>query len=129
MKHDNASAEATDSIVIECELDEAPEKVWRALTVPELMAQWLTSPDVDEPARRAAAIDCEVLEAEPNRLLRYSWRASEDERDTQGQTLDTVVTFTLTETVTGGTHLRVVHSGFTVTVCSPAHDGEWLLAA
>jgi uncharacterized protein YndB with AHSA1/START domain len=82
----------TDSpaaVVTECELPDAPEKVWRALTVPELLAAWL--PD---------AVDCEILASEPDRLLRYRWRGSE---------FDSVVTFELTGTATGGTHLRVDH--------------------
>ena len=28
-------------VVVECGLDASPEKVWRALTVPELAADWL----------------------------------------------------------------------------------------
>jgi uncharacterized protein YndB with AHSA1/START domain len=129
MKHADASAESTDSIVVECDLDESPEKVWRALTEPELMAQWLTSSDVDEPLKPNADIECEVIEAEPHRLLRYSWRGGENDRDGYDCTLDTVVTFTLTETVTGGTHLRVVHSGFKESVCSPSQAAEWRMAA
>ena len=31
-------------VVVECELDASPEKVWRALTVPELVAEWLQVP-------------------------------------------------------------------------------------
>jgi uncharacterized protein YndB with AHSA1/START domain len=126
MKHEDG---CTDSIVVECDLDEAPEKVWRALTVPELVAQWLTSSDVDEPLKPNADVECEVLESQPNRLLRYSWRGGENDRDAHGHTLDTVVTFTLTETVSGGTHLRVVHSGFEDTERVLSNDAEWRMAA
>ena len=57
-------------------------------------------------------IHCEVLEAEPNRKLAYSWKAGhEDNAGGYGSRLDTVVTFTLTP-VEAGTRLRVVHSGF-----------------
>jgi uncharacterized protein YndB with AHSA1/START domain len=82
----------TDSpaaVVTECDLPDAPKKVWKALTVPELLAAWL--PD---------AVDYEVLASEPDRLLRYRWRGNE---------FDSVVTFELTATSTGGTHLRVDH--------------------
>jgi uncharacterized protein YndB with AHSA1/START domain len=86
------------SVVTECELPDAPEKVWQALTVPKLLAQWL--PDV---------VHSEILAAEPNRLLRYRWPGSEQDRDAAGRTLESVVTFELTDTPSGGTHLRVVH--------------------
>jgi uncharacterized protein YndB with AHSA1/START domain len=80
-----------NAVVTECDLPDAPEKVWRALTVPDLLARWL--PD---------AVGCEILAAEPNRLLRYRWRAAQDDRDS-------FVTFELTGTDSGGTHLRVDH--------------------
>ena len=82
---------ATDTVITECDLPDAPEKVWRALTEPELLARWL--PD---------AVGSEVLASEPNRLLRYRWRTSQDDRDSY-------VTFELTGTENGGTHLRVDH--------------------
>jgi uncharacterized protein YndB with AHSA1/START domain len=87
-----------NSVVTECDLPQTPEKVWKALTVPELLAAWL--PD---------AVNSEILSAEPNRLLRYRWPAREDERDGAGRTLESVVTFELSGTSGGGTHLRVVH--------------------
>jgi uncharacterized protein YndB with AHSA1/START domain len=86
------------SVVTECDLPETPDKVWKALTVPELLAAWL--PD---------AVDSEILAAEPNRLLRYRWPAKEDDRDEAGRTLESVVSFELSGTSAGGTHLRVVH--------------------
>jgi len=88
----------SNTVVTECDLPEAPEKVWKALTTPELLAKWLPE-----------AQDCEVLAAEPNRLLRYRWRAGEDDRDESGRELDSVVTFELTHMPSGGTHLRVDH--------------------
>jgi uncharacterized protein YndB with AHSA1/START domain len=93
-----AGSEPRRAVVTECDLPEAPEKVWKALTVPKLLAAWL--PD---------AVDSEILAAEPNRLLRYRWRGREEDRDERGQTLESVVTFELTQTQSGGTHLRVVH--------------------
>lgn len=88
-----------NSVVTECDLPQAPDKVWRALTVPRLLEAWL--PD---------AVKSEILEAEPNRLLRYRWPGNEQDKDARGRTLESVVTFELTGTQTGGTHLRVVHS-------------------
>ena len=88
----------SNTVVTECDLAEAPEKVWKALTTPELLEKWLPE-----------ARDCEVLAAEPNRLLRYRWRAGEADRDESGGRLDSVVTFELTDTLAGGTHLRIDH--------------------
>jgi uncharacterized protein YndB with AHSA1/START domain len=87
-----------NSVVTECDLPDAPDKVWKALTVPKLLAAWL--PD---------AVDSEILAAEPNRMLRYRWSGREEDRDERGRTLESVVTFELTGTDSGGTHLRVVH--------------------
>ncbi len=87
-----------DEVTLDCELPHPPAKVWRALTEPALLARWLTTPDIDA--------ECEIIDAELHRLLRLNWRAEKD-----GETIDTVVTFTLTETETG-THLHLVHDGF-----------------
>lgn len=99
-----------DAIITECDLAEEPGKVWRALTEPALVASWLVPDDVD----------CQVMEATPERLLRCSWRSRSDERDGMGDRLDTVVTFELSETEQGGTHLRIVHEGFATMMQSPA---------
>jgi uncharacterized protein YndB with AHSA1/START domain len=105
-----------DALEFEYDLAEPPEKVWRALTVPELLAAWMMPNDMKpQPGSRFAfagsdtAIECEVLEAQPERLLRYSWR---QHAGTVGDPLDSVVTFTLDRTASGGTHLRIVHDGF-----------------
>jgi uncharacterized protein YndB with AHSA1/START domain len=114
-----------DQIITECDLDEEPGKVWRALTEPDLVASWLVPDDVD----------CQVMEAEPKRLLRCSWRSRNDERDDAGDRLETVVTFELSETERGGTHLRIVHEGFVTMMHSPAigwaanDNGETMMRA
>jgi uncharacterized protein YndB with AHSA1/START domain len=111
---------AQDAIEFEYDLPDAPEKVWRALTVPELLAAWMMPNDISPEAggRFAfagpeAAIECEILDAEPERLLRYSWREQPRPSDAPRQgSLDSTVTFTLARTASGGTHLRIVHEGF-----------------
>jgi uncharacterized protein YndB with AHSA1/START domain len=118
---DGTAEEAIEDVVVECTLDAPPQKVWRALTVPTLVAAWLMPGDVD--ARTGARfafegkasglpgrIDCRVLAAEPHRLLRYSWR----ERD-GGRTVDSIVTFELAADGQGGTKLRIVHGDFVAT--------------
>lgn len=99
---DTIEAEAgKDEVVVECDLDAAPEKVWRALTVPELVEEWLGV----AAAGRAADDEpsYEVVEAEPFSRLRYAWR------DPQTTEPDTIVTFDLRPLPGGGTGFRLTH--------------------
>lgn len=115
---DREEQEAAEiSVVTECDLPHPPEKVWRALTVPELLGAWLMPNDIrpiegerfalTDDGSAGDRIDCEVLEAEPCRRLRYSWRDGE----ARDKDLTSVVTFELSRAREGGTHLRIVHSG------------------
>ncbi|ESX00419.1 ATPase [Mesorhizobium sp. LSJC268A00] len=120
MTDEKQTQTAKDALAFECDLPDAPEKVWRALTVPELLAEWMMPNDIkpETGSRFAFAgpekpIECEVLDAEPGRLLRYSWR--ERSGDADREELESIVTFTLARTVSGGTHLRIVHDGFVLT--------------
>jgi uncharacterized protein YndB with AHSA1/START domain len=99
----------TRTVVIEREIPFAPEKIWRALTLPHLIEEWLMKSDfkpvVDHRFNFRAdwgSVDCRVVAVEPNKTLSYSWAA---------YGLESVVTWTLTPTSTG-THLRMEHSGF-----------------
>ena len=100
--------DSPEAVVTECDLSEAPEKVWKALTAPELLAAWLPE-----------AVDCEILAAEPDRLLCYRWRPGADDKDAVGRPVDSVVTFELTGTASGGTHLRVDHRVVAVAAVIP----------
>jgi uncharacterized protein YndB with AHSA1/START domain len=102
------------AIVTECELEDHPDKVWRALTEPALVTRWLVP----------KGVDCRIIEAEPERLLRCAWRS--EERDGFGNKLDTVVTFELSPTEQGGTHLRIVHEGFAI-MAAAANDNDTAL--
>jgi uncharacterized protein YndB with AHSA1/START domain len=62
-------------------------------------------------------IQCEVLEATPNKRLAYSWKGGNAANTGYGALLDTIVTWTLSPTE-AGTRLRLVHSGFV----SPRND-------
>ena len=97
------------SVVVEREIPHPPEKIWRALTQPHLIAEWLMQndfkPAVDHRFKLSAdwgAVDCQVLTVEPNRTLSYSWAA---------HGLESIVTWTLTPAA-AGTHLRMEQTGF-----------------
>lgn len=105
----NETAETTRSVVVEREFSHAPEKIWRALTQPHLIAEWLMRNDfVPEVGRRFTLsadwgqVDCKVETIEKDRSLAYRW----DTKD-----LSSVVTWTLVPT-TGGTNLRMEQRGF-----------------
>jgi uncharacterized protein YndB with AHSA1/START domain len=115
--------QVSEPIVVESDLPYPPARVWRALTEQDLLGAWLMPNDLRpeagarfrfQPEGRAAdgAIDCEILAAEPNRLLR--WRQREAAPcDPDGRLIDSVVTVELTARP-GGTHLRLVHDAFTL---------------
>ncbi|MBZ9988504.1 SRPBCC domain-containing protein [Mesorhizobium sp. BH1-1-5] len=117
---------ATEALSFECDLPDPPEKVWRALTEPELLAAWMMPNDIKTEAGNHftfagpdTPIECEVLEAEPGKLLRYSWRERPSASDADGlPAFGSIVTFTLARTAFGGTHLSIVHDGF-VPVAEP----------
>jgi len=115
---DTTARAQTDSISFEFDLPHAPDKVWRALTEPALLAEWLL-PVVTlelEPGAPFAfrappqqpgwdgMVKCRFLEIEAPRKLSYSWAVGDME-------LDTVVTFTLAPTPSG-TRMSLVQSGF-----------------
>ena len=112
----NETSTATRSVVVEREMPHPPEKLWRALTQPHLIAEWLMKNDFKPAvghrfnlrAEWGGVLDCEVLAVEPNRTLSYTWNFAHDDA---GFNLKSVVTFTLTPTSTG-THLRMEQSGF-----------------
>jgi uncharacterized protein YndB with AHSA1/START domain len=99
----------TRSVVVEREIAFPPEKIWRALTQPHLIEEWLMKNDFKPVVGhnfnlRAdwGAVDCQVQTVEPNKTLSYTWAA---------YGLESVVTWTLTPAGTG-THLRMEQSGF-----------------
>jgi uncharacterized protein YndB with AHSA1/START domain len=112
---DETARSQTESIRFEFDLHYLPEKVWRALTDPVLLAEWLL-PVVDLKLEPGAAftfkaqpqpgwdgiVNCRFLEIEAHRKLSCTWVVGD---------IDTVVTFTLTPTASG-THLSLVQSGF-----------------
>lgn len=112
---DRTAPSQTETLSFEFDLHHPPEKVWRALTDPELLAQWLL-PSIGFALAPGAAftfqappqpgwdgtVSCRFLEIEAQRKLSWSWVVGD---------IDTVVTFTLEPTATG-TRLTLVQSGF-----------------
>ena len=93
------------------------QKIRRALTDPELLAEWLLPAFDFKPELGTAfrfqtqampgwdgVVNCRVLESAPPTRLSYAWVVGD-------MVLDTVVTFTLTPTPSG-TRLLLVQSGF-----------------
>jgi len=110
-----ASAERV-TVVVEREIPHPPEKVWRALTQPQLIEEWLMKNDFAPLVGHrfslrgdwGGVLDCEVLAVEPNRKLAYTWNFAHDDA---AYALQSVVTFTLAPTP-AGTRLRMEQSGF-----------------
>jgi len=114
---DKTAPSQTESISFEFDLHHSPEKVWRALTDPVLLAEWLL-PVVGLELEPGAAftfktqpypgwdgiVTGRILEIEAHRRLSYTWVVGDTD-------IDTVVTFTLTPTASG-TRLSLVQSGF-----------------
>ena len=112
---DKTARSQTESISFECDLHHSPERVWRALTDPVLLTEWLL-PVVELALEPGVAftfktqpypgwdgiVHCRILEIEAQRKLSYTWVVGD---------MDTVVTFTLTPTASG-TRLSLVQSGF-----------------
>ncbi|MFC2251232.1 SRPBCC domain-containing protein [Labrys portucalensis] len=110
------SESETRTVVVEREIRHPPEKLWRALTQPHLIEEWLMKNDFDPVVGHrfnlrgewGGVLDCEVLTVEPHRTLSYSWNFSHED---PAYDLKSVVTFTLTPSSTG-THLRMEQAGF-----------------
>ena len=109
-------ATETRSVVVEREFAFPPERLWRALTQPHLIEEWLMKNDFKPAVGHqfnlrgdwGGVLDCEVLAVEPNKTLSYTWN---HEHEDAAYNLKSVVTFTLTAT-RSGTHLRVEQTGF-----------------
>src|SRR5580704_13296848 len=72
----------TRSVVIEREVPYPPERIWRALTQPHLIEEWLMKNDFQAVADHRfkltadwGAVDCRVMTVEPNKTLSYTWDA------------------------------------------------------
>jgi uncharacterized protein YndB with AHSA1/START domain len=114
---DKTAPSQSETISFEFDLKHSPQKVWRALTDPVLLKEWLLPVTGLKLEPEAAftfktqpypgwdgTVHCRMLEIEPQKKLSYAWVVGDME-------LDTVVTFTLSPTP-AGTRLSLVQSGF-----------------
>ena len=88
------TAEIVSGLVFECEIDEPPQKVWRAISIPEFRENWLP--------KRALA-DPEATSVTPGQEIRYRMR------DDDPPFLESVVTIQISPNANGGTSFRVIH--------------------
>jgi uncharacterized protein YndB with AHSA1/START domain len=106
----------TKSVVVEREFPFPPERLWRALTQPHLIEDWLMKNDFAPNVGHrfnlrgdwGGVLDCEVLELDANKTLSYSWDYTHEDA---AYNLRSIVTFTLTATA-AGTLLRMEQRGF-----------------
>ncbi len=104
------------TVVVEREFPFPPERLWRALTQPELIEEWLMKNDFRPVVGHGftlrgdwgGVLDCVVRAVEPNRMLSYTW---DFDHEDPAYGLKSVVTFTLTPTA-AGTRLSVEQTGF-----------------
>jgi uncharacterized protein YndB with AHSA1/START domain len=99
----------TRSVVVERDIPFPPEKIWRALTQPQLIEEWLMKSEFRpvighrfELRAEWGVVQCEVRSVEQHRTLSYSWGDHD---------LESVVTWTLVPTQSG-TRLRMEQTGF-----------------
>lgn len=109
----------TDVLVFECALDAPPEKVWRALSIPEYLERWLKPAD---------DVDLSIVTSEENKSLTYRWRDAG-----QGAILgiaDSLVTFELTPTGDGCTWFKLTHAPMAVPAAANSNGaGPMMMAA
>lgn len=88
------SAPNGDSLELEYELDEAPQKVWRAISIPAFRENWLP---------KEALADPEGAVVVPGEEVRYRLR------ETEAPYLESTVTFRVAPIGADRTRLRIVH--------------------
>jgi uncharacterized protein YndB with AHSA1/START domain len=81
-------------IELEVDLDDPPQKVWRAISIPEFRESWLPN---------HALAERDAIVVTPGQEVRYRLR------DDDPPFLESMVIFTIMPTATGGTQLRIVH--------------------
>ena len=119
MKRGDDAQKNSSALNFEYELDAPLAKVWRALTIPEYVAQWLGLPNAEGPP----PLSVRLLDIEPDRSVRYHWR--EEERTDWAN----LVTFHVTPNAAGGTTFRIIHERIAPARAANSNRPRMLLAA
>lgn len=90
-----------DEVVVECEMDAPPEKLWRALTDAALASDWLGARP--EGGNGGQGPSYRIVEAEPFNRVRYVWH------DPDFPDAPPAVTVELEPLSGGHTRLRLTH--------------------
>ena len=91
-------------LVFETVLDAPPEKIWRALTIPEYRDRWLQPPD---------DVSLDLVMVNANSLLTYSWKERNQE---------SLVTIELTPNEDGTTGFRLTHAPVSIPAAANSND-------
>ncbi|MBX9592001.1 MAG: SRPBCC domain-containing protein [Hyphomonadaceae bacterium] len=128
-----AEAAAPFRLVVERELRHPPERVWRALTDADELAQWFWrlafKAEVGHRFRIEGApqpgwrgfTDCEVLALEPPRRMVWSFHCTDGP--------PSIVAFDVAPLMGGGTRLRIIHHGRVPPATLGLLDEGWTLYA
>ncbi|OCI91183.1 hypothetical protein A6U86_21240 [Rhizobium sp. AC27/96] len=92
--NDGKTEKREHDIELEYDFDEPPQKVWRAISIPEFRESWLPGDALADP---------EATSITPGQEVRYRMR------DNAPPFLESTVTFTVTPNSSGGTSLRISH--------------------
>jgi len=92
--NDGKTEKQQNGLELEYELNEPPQKVWRAISIPEFRERWLPM----EPL-----VDPEATSTTPGQEVSYRMR------DSTPPFLESTVTFRIAPNTTGGTILRIIH--------------------
>ncbi|MBM6398618.1 SRPBCC domain-containing protein [Ochrobactrum anthropi] len=92
--NDMEAKQSEDNLIMEYEIDAPPEKVWRAISIPEFREKWFPEKDLADTA---------PISAEPGQEVCYRMREEEE------PFLESIVTFQVGPNVRGGTRLRIIH--------------------
>lgn len=97
-------SDTESELVFETVLDAPPEKIWRALTIPEYRDRWLRKPD-------DVSVHLETVNA--NSLLTYRWKERNEE---------SLVTIELTPHENGGTGFRLTHAPLVIPAAANSNE-------
>lgn len=105
-----------DAVIFETELNAPPEKVWRALTIPEYLDRWLDLP---------AATEISVVRADEPHSVTYRWREQGEDPSSIGES---VVTFEVTPLENGGSRFRLTHAPIALPAAANSNEPMMLAA-